>query len=251
MAKILNYAKRKQYRSSWTLLPIAILFLVTNYCHNNHLADVLENPGGGETHLGIGGLTANDRYIFVGSTQTDGSMAQLVAATSGTCSGTGLSAADCYCQYMASSNGMAPNGEIYIAWLSLGISASTQLDMTCRLKGQASGIQCSIPAGGPKWLNKGNQIVANGYAELFGAVFQSPVQYSETGTSISSTSIFTGTSANGEAVGSACGSGQDWSNASSGSPTMGDSSSTTGTWTAYGTGMCNTLANYIYCIGRP
>ncbi|MBS0618207.1 MAG: hypothetical protein JSR44_08460 [Spirochaetes bacterium] len=226
---------------------IALTLIAVN-CSNYGLYDKMANPAS-ITNSGSG----ISLQIFVGSTLTDGSMAPLASAGAAMgCSGTGFAAADCYCNFVAVSNGIAQPGQMYIAWLSTGSGAITPLDMTCRIQGM-SGVNCSIPQGSPTWKNRAGQVVANGYAQLFSGNLANAIQYDQTGAPLSSTSIFTATSMSGNSTGTACGNTPaDWSSTGGSTATTGSSTATNANWTNMSTsGSCATPMSYVYCLGRP
>jgi len=115
-------------------------------CSNIGLLDQLENPGGKETFT--------DRlYIFVTSQMTQGDM---FALNAGSCSGNGVSKADCVCQALAVQNGRRRSATSrFLAWLSV-----TGSPMNCRLGG-AMGLACT-PTGSQIWYNTNNEVVFTG-----------------------------------------------------------------------------------------
>ncbi|HRP70317.1 MAG TPA: hypothetical protein PLY93_12355, partial [Turneriella sp.] len=139
------------------LAPLAVAFFLG--CNNYGLLEQLQNPGGGNSAQNI------MMYAFVSSATMNGNLTgggSLQSAFPPCSAFTGLQLADCACTQMAQNAGLAIPVNKYVAWLSTSTN-----DMTCRISNTTSPlINCTLPGGGPTWVNMSGQTVASGYAAL-------------------------------------------------------------------------------------
>lgn len=213
-------------------------------CSNYDLKDKLENPGGSSSGMG-----SARHYAFVTNQVTLGNMTGLVA---GACGGTGLVRADCACTEIARMNGLARSSTSqFVAWLS-----TTANDMKCRLTGTTSPlVNCAQPTGGPTWYNTQDQVIANGFADLFDGSISAQPRYTEFKTSPAGLFVWSNTTELGlSGGGNDClTGGVSWGEGTNaGVGARGDVGGTGITWTTGGGGT-NTCDNshHVYCFAMP
>lgn len=218
------------------LLPAVFLFAS---CNNYDLVNKLENPSGGATTKPA---EPGKLYAFVTPTVTAGNMSGLTS--SGSCTGDGLTRADCECNALAQAGGLKRDANsVFVAWLS-----TSSDNMLCRIQG-SSGSGCTLPAGGKPWYNTANQIIANDFADLFDGSLTGPLAYSQAGVAIPGGDFaWTGTAAAGTNIATTDCSG--WTS-TSGVPELGTVGATNSTWSNGATSGCSSSTFHIYCFAVP
>lgn len=211
---------------------IAITFIA---CNHYGLVDKLENPGGQVVGL----------YAFVTSQKTKGDMTELAT---GICSGNGISRADCACNSLAAANNrITKEGGRFVAWL-----ANSMDDMTCRLQGLV-GSNCSLPAASTTWYNTSGAPIASSFADLVDGNLSAPIVYTETGASLGTGNVWSGTDPNGlrTGAGAAASNCSGWADGSSGTGQVGRAEATDMNWSNAGSNNICNVQNSIYCFAMP
>jgi len=220
------------------IAPAFLSVALTANCTNIGLLEQLENPAGGLT------LTA-----FVASANSTGDLNGYSAGVLfASCGGLqGLLRADCACQNMAFSAGLAESGK-YIAFMSAAAN-----DMTCRITGNTSQLlNCPIPSGGPNWATTTGQRIAKGYAGLLSGTLLNPLNITEFKTAPASASfVWTGTQPGGQFFNNGSNNCGDFTTGSVSNSVVGDFNSTSSTWINTGSVQgCTISTGTIYCLAR-
>ncbi len=220
---------------SWRIHVLAVAILAL-HCNNYNLYEKLTDPDG--TNAAAAG--PDIRTVFVSSVATTGDFGgtSFSSAWSGACSGkVGWAMADCACKQMAVAANLP--AATYVGWVS-----TSGDDMTCRIQGQPL-TNCTLPFGGPTWVNTMGDTIAEGYAQLFSGTLQNPIRYDETKAG-SSSNTWTGTKTGGTADSDHCNAWADGTTGQNGY--KGSAIHSDINWTYATPGTCNGILP-IYCFG--
>lgn len=226
-------------------MGVVILTLSLAHCTNYGLYEKMTDPDS---------LLPETLIAFTsdGSLKPNGNFGTSIPITYSACTSySGIFAADCACQMMATNAGLPmPKSGKYVAWLS---SAATPAawDMTCRIQGKM-GTGCSAPKKEALWKTSVGAPIASSFAQLFSGSIESPMDRTADGQVISpAVQIWTGTKPQGGVAGGAASyTCSDWSNGSSSNATVGYSGSVDFNWSNTNTTVVCSNSLQIYCFGQ-
>jgi hypothetical protein len=214
-----------------------LLIVATSACNNYGLLDKLADPGS----------SSSSYYAFVSSVSTDGQLGFQVAGTPqvSSCTGTGITNADCVCQALADKQSYLA-GKVYKAWLSANTGGGL-VSMQCRIQGIETGTNCSF-SDGPTWYNTTGEVLATGYSDLFDGTLTSALKYDEQKIGQGG-SVWTGTEAGGLPAGSGSAANHctGWTQNTGTGGTFGNVGLNSSGWSESGTTTCDTVQR-IYCF---